>query len=311
MEKDAKILVLGANGLVGTALTRELLAQRYERVFTPNRETLDLLDAAQVRWYFSVYRPTHVFFAAARVGGIVSNIDYSLEFLRDNLQMELNVLTNAAEYSVEKLLFLGTSCCYPRECPQPMKPEHLWSGPLEPSTEAYSVAKLAGIKLCENYWAQGHKFITALPCNIFGERDNFDPRSAHCLPGMLARLHTAKTANAPSFDVWGSGKQRREFLYSADLACGLITAMERHEGPEPINIGSGLELTMQELVIVLAESIGYEGKIEFDTSRPEGTPRKLMDSTVLRQLGWQPRVDFSEAVGRTYRWFQRSILQVD
>jgi GDP-L-fucose synthase len=261
---------------------------------------LDLQNETMVRWYFSVQRPQFVFFAAACVGGIAANIARPVQFLADNLQMELNVFRLASEYNVEKLLFVSTSCCYPRDCPQPMRPEYLWTGPLEKTTEPYSVAKLAGMKLCQYL---GPNFISVLPCNIFGEGDNFHPETAHCLPGILGRMHYARRAGNPSFSIWGHPEAQREFLYAPDLARGLVIAMEKHQGPEPLNLGSGLELSMQQLSIVLEDVTGYTGKILFDRSKPVGTPRKLLDSSVARALGWTAETPFREAVERTYSDF--------
>lgn len=302
MEKDSKILVLGARGLVGSALVQELRVQGYNNLLTPPSTEINLLDAAAVRFLFSWYEPTHVFFVAARVGGIAVNVASPVEFLADNLQMELNVINMAAAYKVQKLLFVATSCCYPRNCFQPMRPEHLWSGPLEKTTEPYAIAKLAGVKLCEYFG-----FISVLPCNIFGPRDSFDPEKAHCLPGMLARMHAAKFADSPSFRVWGRPEVRREFLFSEDLARGLIVAMEHHEGPEPLNLGSGDELMMHELALAIADVVGYTGRIEFDSEKPVGTPRKLLDSSPARALGWTPRLPFLEAVKTTYEWYRANI----
>lgn len=300
MNKSSKILVLGARGLVGSALVRELRQRGYRNLLTPTSSELDLLDPVAVQWYFSVFQPEYVFFAAAKVGGIAANVAEPVEFLADNLEMELNVIRTAHDYDVRKLLFVSTSCCYPRDCPQPMRPEYLWTGPLEKTTEPYSVAKLAGMKLCQYL---GPNFISVLPCNIFGPGDNFDLETGHCLAGMMARMRAAKIAGDPIFKVWGQPSTRREFLFSDDLARGLIVAMEMHEGPEPLNLGSGMELTMHELAIVLQAVVGYEGRIEFDATRPAGTPRKVLDSALARAYGWVPEVRFLEAVRRTYEDF--------
>lgn len=306
IDKGSKILVLGAGGLVGSALVEELRLQGYRNILTPTRGYLDVSDPVVTRWYFSVFRPEYVFFCAAKVGGIADNAANKLAFLEDNLKMELNVLAKAAAYDIQKLLFVSTSCVYPRDCRQPMRPEDIWSGKLEPTTEAYSVAKLAAMKLCEYHHEQGRNFISVIPCNIFGERDSFDPETAHCLPGMMARMHAAKMANEPVFRVWGHPDTQREFIFAPDLARGLITAMEHYDDKEPLNLGSGIELRMEELAIILAEVIGYEGVIEFDSGRPSGTPRKLLDSARATALGWRPHTPFFEAVQKTYAWFLRS-----
>lgn len=304
MEKNSKILVTGARGLVGSALVRELRAQGYNNLLTPTHAEVDLEDPVATGWYFSVHHPEIVFLCAARVGGILDNVTRKVDFLTDNLHIELNVISKAAAYGCRKLIFLSTSCCYPRDCPQPMHPQDLWTGKLEPTTEAYSVAKLAGMKLCQYYHEQhDQKFVSVLPCNLFGERDNFDPGTAHALPGIMARLHAAKIAGDPFCPIWGTGKQQREFLYAADLARGLVTVMERYDGVEPINIGSGLELTIEQLAIMLAATVGYEGRLVFDPNQPEGTPRKVLDSLDIRLLGWAPQVPFLQALKTTYEWY--------
>lgn len=305
MNKDAKIFVAGARGLVGSALVRELRAQGYNNLLTPSHAEADLTDPVFVRWFFSAHHIDYVFMCAAQVGGILDNATRKVDFLTDNLHMELNVISNAACYNVKKLLFISTSCCYPRACPQPMHPRDLWTGKLEPTTEAYSVAKLAGMKLCQYYHEQhGKNFVSALPCNLFGERDNFNMGTAHALPGIMARLHAAKIAGDPFCEIWGTGKQQREFLFAEDLARGLVTVMERYDGVDPINIGSGLELTIEQLAILLAATVGYEGRLVFNPNQPEGTPRKILDSTEIRALGWGPQVPFLQALKTTYEWYR-------
>lgn len=304
MDKKSKIFVAGARGLVGSALVRELRAQGYDNLLTPTHAEVDLEDPVVTRWYFSVHEPEVVFLCAARVGGILDNATRKVDFLTDNLHMELSVISAAAAYNVKKLVFVSTSCCYPRECPQPMHPQDLWTGKLEPTTEAYSIAKLAGMKLCQYYHEQHDKnFVSVLPCNLFGERDNFDPSTAHALPGIMARLHAAKIAGDPFCPIWGTGKQQREFLYAADLARGLVTVMERYDDATPINIGSGMELTIEQLAIIIAATVGYEGRLVFDPNQPEGTPRKVLDSTAIRALGWHPQVAFLRALNTTYEWY--------
>lgn len=305
MKKDAKIFIAGARGLVGSALVRELRAQGYNNLLTPTHAEIDLEDPVATCWYFSVHEPEVVFLCAARVGGIADNAANKVAFLETNLKMELNVISKSSIYNVQKLIFVSTSCCYPRNCPQPMHPQDLWTGKLEPTTEAYSVAKLVGMKLCQYYHEQhGKNFVSVLPCNLFGERDNFDLSTAHALPGIMARLHAAKIAGEPICEIWGTGKQQREFLYAEDLARGLITIMERYDGVEPINIGSGLELTIEQLAIMLAATVGYEGRLAFNPNQPEGTPRKILDSTVIRALDWAPRVPFLQALKTTYEWYK-------
>lgn len=309
MEKNAKILVLGARGLVGSAIVQELRAQGYHNIYQPGRTEVDLTDEVTVRWLFSVHRPEYVFFAAAKVGGISDNASDKVGFLAENLRIELNVITAAAEYAVKKLLFVATSCIYPRDCPQPIREEYLMTGPLERTTEAYSIAKIAGIRLCQYYREQlRHDFVVAVPCNIFGERDNFNERTAHCLPGLMARIHRAKVTGAPEVVVWGDGTAQREFLFAPDLARALILVMERYSSGEPINTGSGFELSIKDLATVLAEKvIGYRGRLVFDTGELTGTPRKVLESSKLRALGWRPEIPFIEALRATYSWHALSL----
>jgi GDP-L-fucose synthase len=304
MEKTSKIFIAGARGLVGSALVRELRAQGYNNLLTPLHAEVDFEDPIATRWYFSVHRPEVVFLCAARVGGIADNAARKVDFLVDNLHIELNLISNAATFDCRKLVFVSTSCCYPRDCPQPMKPADLWTGRLEPTTEAYSVAKLAGMKLCQYYKEQhGKNFVSALPCNLFGERDNFDMGTAHALPGLMARLHAAKIAGDPFCEIWGSGKQQREFLHASDLARGLIRVMEHYDGNDPINIGSGLELSIAQLAILIAATVGYGGRLAFNPNMPEGTPRKILDSSVIRALGWAPELPFLRALNTAYEWY--------
>lgn len=305
MNKDSKIFIAGANGLVGKALTAELQTAGYTNLLTPTRAQLDLEDPRATEWYFSVHEPDYVFFCAAMVGGIAHNIAKKVDFLSRNLAIELNVLQNAAKYGVEKLIFVATSCCYPRDCEQPIKETSLWTGPLEPTTEAYSVAKLAGIKLCQYYREEWDAdFVSVFPCNIYGPHDNFDPNTAHCLPGMLARMHHAKVEGNPFFTVWGTGDARREFLYSHDLAKALILVANRPAGGELLfNIGSELELCIRDLAYTIKGLIQYPGKLFFDPTKPEGTSRKLLDSSKIRSLGWEPEMLIGAGIGRTYRHF--------
>lgn len=304
MERHAKIYVAGSTGLVGSALVRELHSQGYNNVITSKRGgdgEGDFSCTGWTKWFFSVERPEYVFFCAARVGGIADNLANKSEFLIKNLQMELNAISAATQYECKKFLLVGTSCVFPRDCPQPMLEEYLMGGPLEATTEAYSIAKIAGLKLCQ-YLKEEKKLnaITALPCNIFGPGDNFDEETAHVLPGMMARLHRAKVEGARQFEIWGDGTAKREHIYADDVARGLIVAMEKYEGVGPINVGSDLELSTIQLATFLARAVSFNGQIVSNIHRPTGAPRKLLDSSKLRALGWAPTIPFAEGVRRTY-----------
>jgi GDP-L-fucose synthase len=304
MERDAKIYVAGHGGLVGSAITRALRSAGYQNLVVRRSREMDLRRQAEVEVFFERERPEYVFIAAARVGGIVANRDNPVEFLADNAQMELNLIQNAARTGVKKLLFLGSSCVYPKFAPQPMKESALLSSSLEPTNEPYAIAKIMGLKLTEYYWrAKGMNFISVMPPNMYGPFDNFDPENSHVIPGLMRRFHEAKIARAPTVTVWGTGEPLREFLYSEDLADGLIFLMKNFSEPGFINLGSGEEVTIRQLVELLAEVVGYQGSFHFDTSRPDGTPRKVMDSTRIRALGWKPKTSLREGLRKMYEWY--------
>lgn len=305
MEKNSKIFVAGAHGLVGSALARELRSQGYTNLLTPPRAEADLSDPVFVRWYFSAYRPEYVFLCAAKVGGIKANSENPLEFFLENMAIETNVIGQASDYNVKKLVFLGSSCIYPKHCPQPIKEEYLLTGAIEPTTEPYALAKICGVRLCQWYQRElGDNFVSAMPCNLFGPRDNFDPHNAHVVPGMMARMHKAKLQGDHTFYVWGDGTQQREFLYSEDLARALIVVMQRYDGTEPINTGSSFELTIRDLAILMAAVVEYDGDIIFDDTQPTGTPRKILENSKIHQLGWTPKTPFLQALRDTYQWYQ-------
>lgn len=304
MNLDANIFVAGSRGLVGSAIVRELTHQGFRNLLCPARRELDLTDPVAVKWYFSVFRPEYVFLAAARVGGIKENSENLLSFFLENMAIETNVLTNAADYQVKKLVFLGSNCIYPRDCPQPIKEEYLLTGPLEKTNEAYALAKISGVKLCEWFEKErGCNFKSAMPCNLFGPGDDFDADTAHIIPGLISRMHRAKESGAAEFLVWGSDTTRREVLYSDDLARALILVMQKYNDPAPINTGSGLEMKVSEIAGIISRVVGYGGLLIFDESQLIGTPRKLLDNSKIFQLGWFPEVDFCSALRATYSSF--------
>lgn len=304
MDYDAKIYIAGHQGLVGSALVRALKAQGFHHLLLRSRAQLDLTCQAAVEEFFLTERPDYVFLAAAKVGGIDANNRYRAEFIYENLMIEANVIHSAYQAEVQKLLFLGSSCIYPKFAPQPIQEEHLLTGTLEPTNEPYAIAKIAGIKLCESYCRQyGVNFISAMPTNLYGRGDNFNLQTSHVLPALLRKFHEAKLADAPTVSVWGTGKALREFLYVDDLADGLIFLMQQYHQPELINVGSGEEVSICELAELIQDVVGYEGAIAFDPSKPDGTPRKLMDSQRIHQLGWRAQTSLKEGVAQTYNWF--------
>ncbi|MEM9809347.1 MAG: GDP-L-fucose synthase [Cyanobacteria bacterium P01_D01_bin.56] len=305
MEKNAKIYVAGHNGLVGSAIVRTLKDQGYTNLVFKSSKELDLCRQADVEAFFEAETPDYVFLAAAKVGGIHANNTYRASFLYDNMMIEANVIHSAHKAGVKKLLFLGSSCIYPKLAPQPMKEESLLTGFLEPTNEPYAIAKIAGLKLCENYCRQyGVNFISAMPTNLYGLNDNFDLANSHVLPALMRKFHEAKIANQPTVEVWGSGTPLRELMYVDDLAEGLIFLMDNYTGTEFINIGSGKEISIKDLAFTIKYVVGYTGDIVFDSSKPDGTPRKLMDVSRLNALGWEAKTSLQDGVTKTYEWFQ-------
>jgi GDP-L-fucose synthase len=308
MDLHSKIYVAGHRGLVGSALVRALEAAGYTNLITRTRAELDLLNAKAVADFFATERPEYVFLAAAKVGGIMANQTYPADFIRENLLIQTNIIDAAHQSGVTKLLFLGSSCIYPKLAPQPIKEEYLLTGTLEPSNDAYAIAKIAGIIMCQSYRRQhGSNFISVMPTNLYGPNDNFDLETSHVLPALIRRFHEAKESAAPSVTLWGSGTPMREFLHVDDLAAACLHLMETYNEPEIVNIGTGEDVTIKELAETIKDVVGYTGTIEWDTSKPDGTPRKLLDVSKLHGLGYRHRISLSEGIKSTYEWYIKSI----
>lgn len=304
MLKNSKIYVAGHNGLVGSAIIRSLKEKGYKNLITKSRQELDLLNQAAVEAFFKKNKPEYVFLAAAKVGGILANKEKPAEFIYENLQIAINVINAAYKYKVKKLLFLGSSCIYPRLAPQPIKEEYLLTSPLEETNEAYAIAKIAGLKLCEFYNKQyGTKYISVMPTNLYGPNDNFDLTTSHVLPALIRKFHEAKINERPQITLWGAGKAKREFLHVDDLARAVVFLMNKYNGKDIINIGCGEDLSIKELANKVKAITGYKGKIVWDKSKPDGTPRKLLNIERLKKLGWKPKINLDKGILDTYRWF--------
>lgn len=307
MNKDSVILVTGAKGMVGKVLINKLLEKGYSNILSPSSKELDLRKQEDVEEYFEKTKPEYVFHLAAKVGGIAANIESPADFLHDNLVMETNVIESSRKNNVEKLLFLGSSCIYPRECPQPMKEEHLLSGKLEPTNEGYALAKICGLKLCEYYNKQYKtNFINLMPPNIYGIHDHFASERSHVVSALLTRFHNAKKENLESVEIWGTGVARREFLYVEDCADAMIYFMENLSSEEIgafVNIGCGEDVSIKELALLIKEIVGYEGELKFDTTKPDGMPKKLLDNSKSEKLGWKSKTSLHEGLEKTYKWY--------
>jgi len=298
------VFVAGHRGLVGGAVVEELRHAGYSRVLTQTRSELDLTDSAAVRAFFDSERPARVVVAAARVGGIKANADRPVEFLLENLKIQNNLIESAHHSGVEKLLFLGSSCIYPKFASQPIPETALLTGELEPTNEPYAIAKIAGIKLCQAYAREyGDRFISAMPTNLYGPGDNFDLETSHVLPALVRKVHEAKVSGAPEVCIWGTGTPRREFLHVHDLARACRFLLEEYDSPEIVNIGVGEDVTIRELAELIAEILGYRGKLAFDSTKSDGTPRKLLDVSRIHSLGWRARIPLPEGIRQTYAWY--------
>ncbi len=304
MNKESKIYIAGHRGLVGSAIQRTLSRHGYSNLIVRTRAELDLLNAEAVEEFFSKENPEYVFLAAARVGGIHANNTYPADFLYENLQIQNHVLQNAWRVQVKKLLFLGSSCIYPRDCPQPIQEDYLLTGPLESTNRAYALAKIAGVELCQSFNRQhGTKFLSVMPTNLYGVHDNFHPENSHVLAALIRRIHEAKVNSLSEVVVWGTGTPRREFLLSDELAEACLHLMLHYDDGELVNIGWGEDQTIKELAETICEVVGYRGKLRFDPTRPDGTPRKVLDVSRLKALGWQPKITLREGLQQVYRWY--------
>ncbi|MGK4199420.1 GDP-L-fucose synthase family protein [Fusobacterium sp. HC1336] len=304
MDKKSKIYIAGHRGLVGNAILKELKYQGYENIIFKTHKELDLTNKSEVENFFKEEKPEYVFLAAAKVGGIQANKNFPVEFLYQNLEIQNNVIMASYKYKVKKLMFLGSSCIYPKFCPQPMKEEYLLTGELEVTNEAYSIAKIAGLKLCEYLRREyGADFISVMPTNIYGPNDNFDVETSHVIPSLIRRIHEAKIKNIPEVIIWGSGSTKREFMYVDDLAKAIVFVMKNYSKDKFINIGTGVDITINELANLIKEIIGYEGKLINDISKPDGTPQKLLEVSKLKEIGWQYKVELREGLEKTYKWY--------
>jgi len=307
MQKSDKIFVAGHRGMAGSAIVRRLKSEGFDNIVCRTRSELDLLNSDAVAEFFRSERPVIVVDAAARVGGIIANFEKPVEFLVENLTIQNNVIGAAAEHGTEKLLFLGSSCIYPKFAPQPISESSLLTGALEPTNDAYALAKIAGIRLCQAYATQyGKNFISAMPTNLYGPNDNFDLHTSHVLPALIRKVHDAVQNNAATVGIWGTGSPRREFLHVDDLASACVFLLREYDSPDIINVGCGEDVTIRELAECVCDVLGFRGELVFDTSKPDGTPRKLLNVEKLRALGWRPSIGLREGIADSYKWFLQS-----
>ena len=309
MNKDNKIYVAGHRGLVGSAIVRRLETKGFTNIIGKTHSELDLRNAVEVEEFFNIEKPEYVFLAAAKVGGILANSKYPADFIYENLQIQNNVIGMARSYEVEKLMFFRSSCIYPKMCPQPIKEEYLLSGYLEETNEAYALAKISGLKMCQFFNKQyGTNYISVMPTNLYGPYDNFHPENSHVMPALIRRFHEAKQNNDPEVVVWGSGTPLREFLYSEDMADACIYLMEIYKGNDFFNIGTGKEITIRGLAEMVKEVVGYEGELVFDATKPDGTLRKLLDVSRLEEAGWKYKIELRDGIEKAYKWFVENCI---
>lgn len=305
MNENSKIYVAGHRGLVGSAIFRNLKNKGYNNIIGRTHSELDLTNQAAVEEFFSEEKPEYVFLAAAKVGGIGANSEYPADFIMENLQIQCNVINGSFNNKVKKLMFLGSSCIYPKMCPQPIKEEYLLSGYLEPTNEAYALAKISGLKMCQYYNRQyGSNYISVMPTNLYGPNDNFDLNNSHVMPALIRKIHEAKLNNAPFVEIWGTGKPLREFLHVDDMADACVFVMEEYQGDEFFNVGTGNEISIKELAETIKDIVRYKGELRFNSSKPDGTPRKLLDVSKIENLGWKHKIDLVEGIRNTYEWFK-------
>jgi len=307
MDSESKVLVAGNRGLVGSAIVRNLIVKGYKNIYSAPRTHFDLRDQNDVEKYFEVNRPEYVFLAAAKVGGIKANNDYPAQFIRDNLQIQTNVIDAAYRHGVKKLVFLGSSCIYPKFATQPITEDQLMTGPLEPTNDAYAIAKIAGIRMCQAYYQQyGFRAISLMPTNLYGPDDNFNLENSHVLPALIRRFHEAKETNSPYVECWGDGSAMREFLYVDDLAEACYTCMKNYNSPDIINIGTGIDVTIKQLTGMIGDIVGYTGEIVWDTLKPNGTPKKVLNVDRIKSLGWEPKINLEKGIKLTYEWYKKN-----
>jgi GDP-L-fucose synthase len=306
MNLDSRIFVAGHNGMVGSAIVRKLEQLGYTNIITMSRSKLNLLDQSEVDNFFRKIGPEYVFLAAAKVGGIKANRDMKADFIYENIMIQTNIIKSSYSYDVKKLIFLGSSCIYPKHCNQPIKEEYLMTGELESTNDAYAIAKIAGIKMCQSYNEQyGTNFISVMPTNLYGPNDNYDLNNSHVLPAMIRKFHEAKLEGKDSVEIWGTGTPKREFLYVDDLADACLFLMDNYSGSEIVNIGTGQDVTIAELAVGISKVVGYEGGIHFNTSMPDGTPRKLLDVSKLEKIGWKYSTSLKDGIEKTYRDYEK------
>lgn len=309
MNKNSKIYIAGHLGLVGSAILRKLKKEGYTNLITKSRKEVDLTNQKAVKDFFDETKPEYVFLAAAKVGGIMANKTYPGEFISENLDIQNNIIKNSYTHGVKKLLFLGSSCIYPKMATQPIKEEYFMTGPLEPTNEAYAIAKIAGISMCQSYRKQyGADFISLMPTNLYGPGDNFTNERGHVIPALIRKFHEAKTKNLAEISAWGTGSAKREFLHSDDLADACVFLMKNYSSGDIINVGTGEDVTIKELTEKISEIVGFEGKIVWDTTKPDGAPRRLLDVDKLHTLGWKHSIELEKGLKETYEWFKKNVI---